>query len=101
MNAQSPNDPTPSNRCDCESVTSGQGELVLRCSLPELTIGRLKTPEYTSIHLLKTFLISRPRNLVRDVASGGVAKLEVAVDKYVRDENTDKYAFVRVCTRIF
>jgi hypothetical protein len=71
--------------------------------LPTLAIERLKTPEYTSIHMLKTFLISKSRSfiLVREAASGGVAELEMAVVEGVRDGNTDKYAYGRVCSRIF
>ncbi len=69
--------------------------------LPDLAAERLKTPKNTSIHMLKTFLISRPRNLVRDETSGGVAELEVSGVKGVSDENMDKYAFVRICPYLF
>ena len=48
--------------------------------------------------MLKTFLISKSRCSVRDVASGGVYELEMAVVEGVRDGNTDIYAYVRVCS---
>jgi hypothetical protein len=69
--------------------------------LPELAIERLKIPRYTSIHVLKTFLISKSFPFVRDVESEGVAEDEVAGVEVVTMENTDKYALVRACPRIF
>ncbi len=48
--------------------------------------------------MLKTSLISEPLPFVRDVASGGVSELEMPVVEGVRDGNTDKYAFLRVCS---
>ncbi len=69
--------------------------------LPRLAIEHLKTPEYTSIHMLKTFLISKSLPVVRGGASRSCIEIEVVMVALVTNENTGKYAFVCVCARIF
>jgi hypothetical protein len=51
--------------------------------------------------MLKTFLISKPLLFARGAASRSIAELEVAGVEVVTMENTDKYAFVCVCSHIF
>jgi hypothetical protein len=67
--------------------------------LSDLAVEHLKTHEYTSIHMLKTFLISKSVPVVRDVASGGIINLEVAGIEGVGNGNTDKTGFARVILR--
>jgi hypothetical protein len=69
--------------------------------LPALEVERLKTPKNTSIHVLKTFFISRSLSFSRGVASDGDFNIEVAGVEVVTIKNTDKYALVCVCACIF
>jgi hypothetical protein len=79
---------------------------IIWATLPHLISYRDKlfggrTLKNTSIHMLKTFLISKLLLLPRGVASGGIGEFEVAGVEGVRIWNTDKCALVRVCACIF